>query len=231
MKSEIENSRGIVLKDNTDEKASLLTKVNFYLIIKRFFDIICSLIGIILLVPVILFVKLISIAYGDFHSIFYSHTRIGKDGKEFKLYKFRSMVPNADEVLKEMLKDPKLKKEWDENQKFSNDKRITTIGKFLRKTSLDEMPQFINIFIGNMSMIGPRPLVKGELDNHNGNHDIYEKVKPGITGWWACNGRSNLSYEERLNLEYYYVENMSFILDLKCIFKTIKVVFFKTGAK
>ena len=141
------------------------------------------------------------------------------------------MVVNADEVLKELLKDPKYKKEWDENQKFENDPRITKMGKILRKTSLDEVPQFINVLKGDLSLIGPRPLVEGELDAHNGNHEIYEAVKPGITGWWAANGRSATTYEKRLELEYYYVKHCSILLDIKCVFRTIKAVVFKTGAK
>lgn len=203
----------------------------FYLFIKRFFDIFVGLLGIIFLIPVSIIVKIINVCNKDFDSMFFCHTRIGKNGKEFKLYKFRSMVPNADDVLKELLKDPKYNDEWKRNQKFDNDPRITKIGKFLRKTSLDELPQFINVLKGDMSLIGPRPLVKGELDEHNGNHLIYESVRPGITGWWACNGRSSTTYDERLELEYYYVNNMSLILDIKCIIGTVKAVLFKTGAK
>ena len=141
------------------------------------------------------------------------------------------MVPNADEVLKKLLKQKKYKKEWDKNQKLENDPRITKIGRILRKTSLDELPQFINVLKGDMSLIGPRPLVKGELDKHKGDHAIYESVKPGITGWWACNGRSATTYEKRLELEYYYIKNMSLLLDIKCIFLTIKAVIGKSGAK
>ena len=141
------------------------------------------------------------------------------------------MVPNADEVLKELLKDPKYKEEWDLNQKFEHDPRITSMGNILRKTSLDELPQFINILIGDMSLIGPRPLVPGELDSHNGNHELYESVRPGISGWWAANGRSATTYERRLELEYYYVQHCSLILDIRCVFRTIKAVIFKTGAK
>lgn len=203
----------------------------FYLFIKRLFDIFVGLLGIIFLIPVSIIVKIINVCNKDFDSMFFCHTRIGKNGKEFKLYKFRSMVPNADDVLKELLKDPKYNDEWKRNQKFDNDPRITKIGKFLRKTSLDELPQFINVLKGDMSLIGPRPLVKGELDEHNGNHLIYESVRPGITGWWACNGRSSTTYDERLELEYYYVNNMSLILDIKCIIGTVKAVLFKTGAK
>ncbi len=208
-----------------------MMKKTIYLFIKRIFDIFCALIGCLFMLPLIIIIKIINVINGDFKSIFYTHERIGKDGKVFKLYKFRSMVPDADKMLKELLKDKKYKKEWEENHKLEHDPRITKIGSVLRKTSLDEMPQFINVLKGDMSLIGPRPLVKGELDAHNGNHDIYESMRPGITGWWACNGRSLITYKERLKLEYYYINNCSIILDIKCIYKTIGAIIFKTGAK
>ena len=113
----------------------------------------------------------------------------------------------------------------------SEEDQVTKVGAFIRKTSLDELPQFINILKGDMSLIGPRPLIKGELDEHGGNHEIYESVKPGITGWWAANGRSDISYDERLELEYYYVKHQGFKIDIMCIFKTIKIVLKCTGAK
>lgn len=213
------------------EYYDVLKKKKFQLLIKRLFDIFCSLIACIVLIPVTIILKILFILTGDFKPIFYKQKRIGKNGKFIYIYKFRSMVWNADEVLKELLKQPKYKKEWKENQKFENDPRITKLGKFIRKTSLDELPQFINVLKNDMSMIGPRPLVEGELDEHNGNHEIYERIKPGITGWWAANGRSATTYKKRLELEYYYVENCSLLLDIKCIFKTIKAVLFKTGAK
>ena len=206
-------------------------KKYLYFGVKRLFDILIALIGCLFLLPIILIVKISYLLHKDYNSIFFKQQRIGKNGKIFYLYKFRSMVPNADEVLKELLKDPKYKKEWDLNQKFEHDPRITAMGNFLRKTSLDEVPQFINILIGDMSLIGPRPLVIGELDSHNGNHELYESVRPGISGWWAANGRSATTYEKRLELEYYYVKNCSLLLDIKCIFRTIKAVIFKTGAK
>lgn len=213
-------------------KKKVSAKELVYLFIKRCFDIVCGLIGVVCLVPLIVIVKIVNICNKDFDSIFYFQKRIGKDGKEFKLYKFRSMVVNADEILEQTLKiDKKRAEEWKKYQKFENDPRITKIGNILRKTSLDEVPQFINILKGDMSMIGPRPLVPGELDSHNGNHEIYESVRPGITGWWACNGRSATTYEERLDLEYYYVKNKSFWLDIKCVFKTISAVICKKGAK
>lgn len=206
-------------------------KKYLYFGVKRLFDILIALIGCLFLLPIILIVKISYLLHKDFDSIFFRQKRIGKNGKEFNLYKFRSMVPNADEVLKELLKDPKYKEEWDLNQKFEHDPRITSMGNILRKTSLDELPQFINILIGDMSLIGPRPLVPGELDSHNGNHELYESVRPGISGWWAANGRSATTYERRLELEYYYVQHCSLILDIRCVFRTIKVVIFKTGAK
>lgn len=202
-----------------------------YLFVKRVFDIICAVIGCLLMLPIAIIVKISYMLTGDFKSIFYQQKRIGKNGRIIGIYKFRSMVPNADEILKEMLKDPKYKNEWDKNQKFENDPRITKVGNVLRKTSLDELPQFINVLINDMSLIGPRPLVKGELDAHKGNHELYESVKPGITGWWACNGRSATTYRKRLELEYYYIKNRSLLLDVKCIFKTIGTILFKIGAK
>ena len=202
-----------------------------YLGIKRLFDIICSLLGCILLLPITLFVKLSYLLHKDFNSIFYNQERIGLNGKTFKLYKFRTMVPNADEELKQLLKNPEYRKEWNTNQKLNNDPRITKAGKFLRKTSLDELPQMFNILLGDMSLIGPRPLVKNELVSHKGNAYIYESVKPGVTGWWACNGRSATTYDKRLKLEYYYVLNASFLLDINCILRTIKIVLNRSGAK
>lgn len=204
---------------------------NSYFGIKRVFDVLCSLLGIMILLPVAVVTKICYVATGDKKSIFYKQRRIGKNGKPIYMYKFRSMVCNADEVLKELLKDPKYKKEWDLNQKLENDPRITKIGNFLRKTSLDELPQFINVIKGDMSMIGPRPLVEGELDAHNGNHKIYESLRPGISGWWAVNGRSATTYEKRLELEYFYCNHCNLILDIKCVFKTISAVLFKKGAK
>lgn len=221
------------LSEKKDKRVMLLSKINYFIfvVIKRFFDIFCALLGCIALLPVALIVKISYICTGDFYSIFYRQKRIGKNGKYIYIYKFRTMVWNAEEVLKELLKDKKYRKEWDLNQKFENDPRITKVGNFLRKTSLDELPQFLNVLKNDMSLIGPRPLCEGELDAHNGNHEIYESIKPGITGWWACNGRSATTYEKRLELEYYYVENRSLLLDIKCIFKTVGAVVGKKGAK
>ena len=162
--------------------------------LKRILDILISLLACLFLLPIFLIIKLSYVLSGDKESIIYSHKRVGKNGKEFRLYKFRSMVPDADEILKELLKDEKYRQEWEKDHKFDDDPRITKVGNFIRKTSIDEFPQFINVLKGDMAIIGPRPLVPGELKAMNGL-GLYEKVKPGITGWWACNGRSSISYE------------------------------------
>jgi undecaprenyl-phosphate galactose phosphotransferase len=131
--------------------------------------------------------------------------------------------------LSELLEKSDNKEEWEKYHKFKNDPRVTSIGLFLRKTSIDEIPQFVNVLKGDMSIIGPRPLVEGELEQHNGDKK-YWNVKPGITGWWACNGRSNMKYDERLKYEYYYIDNVSFILDIKIFIKTIISILRKIGS-
>ena len=200
-----------------------------YRYIKRLLDIILSLIGLIILIPICIVVKISFLCKGDKKSIFFKHMRIGKDGKPFMMYKFRSMVHNAEELLEELLKEEHYRKQWADNQKIDNDPRTTKIGLFLRKTSLDELPQLLNVFKGDMSIVGPRPLVEGELEEHGGSK-LYWKEKPGLTGWWGSHGRSDVDYEQRLELEYYYIRNMSFKLDVICIFKTITAVLNHEGA-
>lgn len=201
-----------------------------YFFFKRLIDIVLGTVGVVLLIPVGILIEIFYIFAGDGGRILYSQRRVGKDGRIFQIYKFRTMVRNADEILEELLKDDRYRQEWEANQKIEDDPRITIIGKFLRESSLDELPQAINVLIGNMSLVGPRPLVEGELEAHGGNKK-YWKVKPGITGWWACHGRSNLNYQERLEYEYYYIDNYSFSLDMLCMFKTIIAVFKHSGAK
>ena len=203
---------------------------SFYLLVKRIFDILCGLIGVIVLIPITVGVKLAYLISGDTAKIFYRQKRVGLNGKPIRIWKFRSMVSNADEILQEMLKEERYRKEWEENQKFDNDPRITKVGGFIRKTSIDELPQLVNVLMGDMSLVGPRPLVEGELAFHNGLK-LYEKVKPGITGWWGCNGRSNIDYRERLELEYYYVKHCSLYLDILCIIRTLFAVLKKDGAQ
>lgn len=210
---------------------NIISKHHIFLTFKRFFDIIVSLIGIVPLILLVIVVKIVYMCSGDFKTIFYKHTRIGKNGKKFGLYKFRTMVTNSAEILENLLKDPKYAKEWKENHKFENDPRITKMGKILRKTSLDEIPQILNILKGEMSIIGPRPLIDEEVEEYGENKEKLLSVRPGLTGWWACNGRSDTTNEERMKLELFYIDHMGIKLDIKIFFKTIIKVIKKEGAK
>ena len=217
--------------NSIDEEAILKRiKRKLYLVTKRIFDICFSTIGLILLSPLFVVISLL-IKKEDKGKAFHIQKRIGKDGKLFKFYKFRSMVSNADEILEEMLKDPKLKKEYKKNMKFSNDPRITKIGKFIRKTSIDELPQLINVLKGNMSLIGNRPYLPRERKDMGDYYNEIIKTKPGITGYWQTRGRSKLTFQDRLELESYYSQNMNFLLDIKIFFLTFYVVFIGRGAE
>lgn len=200
-----------------------------YLAVKRLLDIVFGLIGLVLIIPVTIIVKAAYLLSGDRAKIFYTQKRVGQNGKPIRILKYRTMIPDADKKLQELLKDEKYRAEWEKNQKFANDPRITKVGRVLRKLSVDELPQMLNILMGSMSLVGPRPLIEGELEAHGGLK-LYQKVKPGITGWWACNGRSNIEYRERLELEYYYIKHFSMQLDVLCVFRTIAAVLKKDGA-
>lgn len=224
IKKMFENSIG---KVKVEAKTS-----HMYLVMKRGFDIIVSLIGLVFLIPIIAIIKIISVCSGDFDSIFYTHDRIGKDGKIFKLYKFRSMVPHADEILMKLLEeDEEIRKEYTEMKKLENDPRITKIGKFIRKTSIDELPQILNILKGDMSLIGNRPYMPREKDDMLFYYNDIVKTKPGLTGYWQVNLRSRGTFEDRLKMEKFYSNNYSFKLDVKIFFKTFAVVFKRDGAK
>lgn len=201
-----------------------------YQVVKRVFDIIASGLALIILSPIFLLI-IILIKIDSKGKAFYKHKRIGKNGEYIYLYKFRSMYSDSKERLEELLKDPEIRKEWEENYKLDNDPRITKIGNILRKTSLDELPQLLNIFNGDMSIVGPRPVIEDELEKYGSNKDKFLSVTPGLTGWWACNGRSCTSYEDRMDLELYYVDNRSILLDIKVIFKTFISVIKRDGAK
>jgi len=198
---------------------------------KRFFDIAFSIFAIVVTLPITIPIAII-IKLTDGGNIIYSHERVGKNGKKFNVLKFRSMYVDADEKLKEILKtDQKAKEEWEKSFKLKNDPRITPIGKFLRKTSLDELPQFINVLKGDMSVVGPRPVVEEELVKYyKEKAKLYKSVKPGITGYWQVEGRSDTDYDERIKMDEYYIKNQSFLLDLKIILKTIKVMITGKGA-
>jgi len=163
--------------------------------------------------------------------IFYQQARVGRDGKSFKVYKFRSMVQNADAVLKELLaNDPALREEWAATQKLRNDPRITTIGHFLRKTSLDELPQLLNVLKGEMSLVGPRPIVTEELAHYGKHAASYLAARPGLTGPWQVSGRNDVSYAERVRLDVEYVSQPSMIRDFDVLLRTVGVVLFRRGA-
>lgn len=221
------------VKEKSIMKKVAAHKVNImYLGIKRLFDIIFSLVGCIFLLPIALVVKISYILHKDFNPIFFSQERIGKNGKLFKFYKFRSMVPNADEVLKNLLEsDKELAEEYKINKKLDNDPRITKMGHLLRKTSLDELPQLFNVLKGDMSLIGNRPYLPREKDDMKYYYKSIVKTKPGLTGYWQVNGRSNTTFKERLKLEKYYSNNCSLWLDIKIFFKTFAVVLLHKGSK
>ena len=204
------------------------SKIKAYDILKRFIDIIIGTIGLIICIPIFIIIG-IAIKIDSKGPVFFKHKRIGKHGKKLEIYKFRTMIENAEEAMKNFTEEQK--KEFAENFKLENDPRVTRVGKILRKTSLDELPQIINILKGEMSIIGPRPVVKSELEKYGSNQDKFLSVAPGLTGYWAANGRSDVSYEERMALELYYVNNRSLILDMKIFFKTIGSVLKGRGAR
>lgn len=217
-----------------ESKSKVMSKIKkvIYYLTKRSFDIACSIIGLVFMIPLILIVKISYILTGDFKSIFYTQKRIGKNGKEFNFFKFRSMIPNADLVLEKLLKENKdLRKEYQLNKKLRNDPRITKMGNILRKTSLDELPQVLNILKGDMTVIGNRPYLPREKKDMGKSFDIIVKTKPGLTGYWQVSGRSDTTFKRRLELEEYYSLHAGLKLDIKIFFKTFAVVLFKKGAK
>ena len=199
--------------------------------IKRTFDLVVSTFLTILLLPVFLIIAILIKATSKGPVIF-KHKRVGKGGKEIFIYKFRTMYENADERLEELLKrDPKAREEWEKYFKLKNDPRVTPIGRFLRKYSLDELPQLFNVIKGDMSLVGPRPVKREELEKYYREYArFYMMVHPGITGLWQVSGRSNLGYESRVKLDTWYVLNWSLWLDLVILVKTPLVVLKKEGA-
>lgn len=212
---------------STKKYKEVLIKNTPYKIVKRGLDVIFASVGLVLLSPIFAIIAL-AIKLESKGPVFFKHTRIGKDGKIIKIYKFRSMVENAEDLIQKFT--PEQMKEYKENYKLIDDPRITKIGKFLRKTSLDELPQLINIIKGELSIIGPRPVVQEELEKYGLNAQKFLSVTPGLTGYWAANGRSDTSYEERMEMELFYVENLSFGLDIKIFFKTFGAVIKREGA-
>lgn len=198
-------------------------------IIKRTVDILGASLILMLLSPILL--TLYFLIRKDGGNVIYGHPRIGRNGKEFKCLKFRSMVVNSKEVLEHLLAtDPKAKSEWDKDFKLRKDPRITKVGEFIRKTSLDELPQLFNVLKGEMSLVGPRPIIKDELERYEEDVDYYLMAKPGMTGLWQVSGRNNVDYKTRVYFDAWYVKNWSLWNDIAILFKTINVLRSREGA-
>lgn len=199
-------------------------------IAKRTLDLFLLLISAPLTIPVTLIVAVL-VKLTSRGPVFYGHKRIGKNGKEFKCWKFRSMVVDADKQLEKILaENPAMRAEWEKDRKFTNDPRVTRLGKILRKTSLDEIPQFFNILTGEMSFVGPRPVTTPELTKYGDKVNFILSVTPGLSGMWQISGRSDTGYEERITLDAYYIHNWTIWLDLWILIKTVYVVLKGKGA-
>jgi Undecaprenyl-phosphate galactose phosphotransferase WbaP len=199
-------------------------------LVKRALDLALSALGGFFILPLLAVIYL-AIRLSSPGAVFYSQKRIGKSNRSFHAWKFRTMVANANTVLREYLEDkPDLKKEWELNHKLRHDPRITAVGKFLRKTSLDELPQIWNVLSGDMSLVGPRPIVEEEIRRYGPQFDLYQKVRPGMTGLWQISGRNHTTYEERVQYDSYYVRNWSVWLDLFILGRTIRTVLGGEGA-
>lgn len=202
-----------------------------HLPLKRAFDIAFSVFALLVFFPLFLGLSIL-IRVTSRGPAIYAHERVGRGGKLFRCFKFRSMYADSDERLKELLQNNnEMKEEWERSHKLKNDPRITPIGKFIRKTSLDEFPQFLNVLKGDLSVVGPRPVVRAEVNKH-----LKEKapkilsVRPGLTGIWQVSGRSNTTYAERINMDETYIDSHNLWLDIKLIAKTVPAMISKRGA-
>ena len=213
---------GIMLRQNLLDPRRML--------LKRGIDLFFTLTAGGFLFPALLFLA-IAVRLDSSGPALFAHTRIGRNGKHFKVYKFRTMATNGDEILeKHLAENPESHAEWQETQKLKEDPRVTRMGKFLRKTSLDELPQLLNVLSGEMSLVGPRPIVDSEMEKYGEDYVLYTRVRPGITGLWQVSGRNDVTYEERVRLDHYYVCNWSVWLDILIIIRTIPEVLRCSGA-
>ena len=198
--------------------------------IKRIFDLTLTICGGLMISPVLLIIAIL-VGIDNRGRIIFAHKRVGAAGKKFPCYKFQTMIPNAEEKLKEYLAaNPEARREWEETFKLTNDPRVTKLGNFLRRTSLDELPQLWNVIRGEMSLVGPRPIVQAEVSRYGKNIREYYMVPPGITGMWQVSGRSDTTYPERVAMDTWYVRNWSVWIDIMYLFKTVKAVFTAKGA-
>lgn len=224
-------SRNLDLPSNSLIKSGTLDrKVISQHALARIFDLLLILFA----APYILlafFIIAILILVDSGGPVFYRQTRIGRYGRNFHIYKFRTMVQNADQVLQAYLNEsPARKAEWLATHKLKKDPRVSRIGAWLRKTSLDEIPQVWNILIGDMSIIGPRPIVEAEVEKYGSSFGLYKQVRPGLTGLWQVSGRNDISYKRRVELDEYYILNRSFKMDVEILLKTVSVVLGRNGA-
>ena len=209
-------------------KKKLIKKRNFkfYKLFKTLLDFLFSIFFLIASLPFFIIISIL-IKFSSRGPIFFLQERIGKNNIPFKCIKFRTMHPEAKDILENLLmNDEKLKMEFEQTHKIKNDPRITNIGKLLRKTSLDELPQFINVLKNEMSIVGPRPIVNKEKKKYGNNFKKVLSVKPGITGLWQVSGRNNLTYKTRIKLDMNYIENYNFLMDIRIIIRTIGVILF-----
>jgi len=198
---------------------------------KRSFDVVIASTMLFFALPAMFFIAVMMFST-DRGPILFGHERIGLNGRRFKCLKFRSMVVNSEEALRRHLElFPQARAEWEETQKLRNDPRITWLGKFLRVTSLDELPQLINVIRGDMSLVGPRPIVQDEVKRYADEIAHYAAVRPGITGLWQVSGRSDVGYDQRVQLDSRYVREWSFRGDMVILAKTVKVVALRTGSR
>ena len=233
----VDLTREDVVRDNTvielksEGKRLLQGKEKVYEISKRVIDIIGSMVGIVTLVPLTIGVFIAKLITNDKGPVFYAQNRIGKDGKIFKMYKFRSMVVGADNILQEYLNsNTEANEEYRINKKLKYDPRVTKVGEFIRKTSIDEFPQFINVLKGEMSLVGPRPYLPREMDDIGEYYPYITSVKPGITGLWQISGRSEVSFKKRMDYDVQYYNSYSLKKDMKILFLTTKKILKKEGA-
>lgn len=211
-----------------DKKKTFLKLEN---VVKRAIDIIGATIGIFLLIPLTIIIYCIERIIGDKGPIFYTQTRIGQDGKFFKMYKYRSMVVGAEKKLEQYIEEnEEAREEYKKYKKLEKDPRVTKVGRLLRKTSLDEFPQFINVLKGEMTLVGPRPYLPQEKEEMNGYFKSITSLKPGITGLWQVSGRSSVTFVDRLEMDMSYYQNKSLKTDMRIMGKTIEQVIKKEGA-
>lgn len=227
-----QQEKGEFLKDLFCIKEKTPLRIFIHNLIKRTIDIIVGFIGVLIIIPLTIIVFVLNRLNDEDGPVFYIQERIGKNGKIFKMIKYRSMCVDADEKLEAFLEENEdVRNEFHIYRKIKNDPRVTKLGKFLRKTSLDEFPQFINVFWGNMSLVGPRPYLEREKDDMGEYYKIIIKDKPGITGLWQISGRSNLTFNERLKLDFEYNSTKSTLKDIIIIIKTFGKVLGKSGAR